>query len=429
MKKYKILLQPNSSALIYVNVSFKIGSIYDPSKKNGLASLTLSMLLRGTKKHSYKKFHEKLDTLGAEIGLGKNMESLSIYAVTLSNHLDIFLSLLKEMLSQPAFIPEELKKIKRQYKSAMQDELGDDREIAERRFQEYFLQNHPYGKITSGNPESLDNITIKDVRSFYKTYFSSQVAVFSATGNFKRREMEQKARSLLQALPSKPVQTIHAPPTSIDNGGCALILEKPNCTQSQVYIGAKGLGRTNPDYLAATIANQIFGGSSLGAQLMKEIREKRGWSYGAYGYFRSAKNPLYYNMHTTPSNENTIGAIELMLKLYEKFAKKGITKSEFQFAKKSLYNNSAFLQDTLRKRLNNKVSEEILELPKGFYDSYRKKLSAVTYIKVQSAIKRHWDPKNLFILVLGSSTLWRGKLKKIKRIKKITALPYSEYPK
>ncbi len=426
--KNTILLQPDrSSALIHMGLSFRVGAIYDPPSKAGLASITTSMLLRGTKKKSYQRFHEKLDELGSKLYLDVNKESIDILGITLSQNLDAFLALFREAILEPAFLPKELKKVLQQRKSMLQDELDTDGDIAARRFQEYFLHGHPYGRSTSGSLESLEQITAADVRTFYKKC-SSRIAIFAATGDFERKQMHAIGTKLLNDLPSLAVDSIQVPTPDWNKGVQTLFLEKPGCTQSQIYMGTPGIAYSSPHYHATTIASHIFGGGCFQARLMKEIREKRGWSYGAYAYFRSARKPLYYAMHTTPSNENTSGAVQLMLKLYNDFVRKGVTKEEFLFAKKSIYNQSAFIQDTLQKKLSNSVAENILELPKGFYANYQKNISMMTHKKVQAAIQAQWRNKSLFIMVLGSGALWKADLEKIKAMGRVSSHTYDASP-
>lgn len=425
----KLILIPDASTqLVFVDLAFKVGSVLDPPGKSGLASLTTSMLLRGTKRKSAKEFHEQLDELGADIYLGKYMESIRIVGEVLVENLDPFFDLLCEMVSEPAFSEEEFQKLLAQTRSSLQDELGSDGGIAERRFQEYLLEGHPYGRITSGSLASIARISVADLRRFYEENLCVEAAVFAATGNFKKEKMEGLARRLLDGLPSRDftrseVKAPHFPP-----GRRLLIVEKPDRTQSQIYIGGAGAGYLNPDYYALLIGNHVFGGGSFSAWLMKEVREKRGWAYGAYASFRTAREPLYFMMTTTPSNKDTAPAVLLMLELFEKFAKKGVTKAEFDFAKKSLVNQTAFQQDTPKKRLNNKVSEELLGLPAGFYDRFQGNLRKVTYGNVQSAIRRQFRPEDLFVMVLGTSASWAEGLRQIPGLRETRQVDFNVDP-
>lgn len=397
-----ILLPEKKGPLVHLELAVTHGSLRDPPGKEGVASLMLSMLLRGTAKKTSQQFHRALDNLGAEIHLGKYKESQRIYGVCLSDKLPAFLDLLEEMLTEPRFDPAEFQKVRDQVRSSLLDELGSDDDIADRRFQEYMLWGNAYGRMTSGSIESLERITVDDLRAFHRAYFRAADFVVGASGGFEKEKLAKGLKALLAKLPGGSAGRLTVKPPEFSPGKRLLFLEKPGRTQAQLYIGSPGISFTDKDYFAMLIANHVFGGSSFSARLMKEVREKRGWSYGCYSWYRSGRQPLYFGMHAVPSNKDALPALRLMISLFEEYGRDGISKEEFEFAKKSLVSQSAFLQDSLRKRLDNKVTEAVLGLEKGFYDRYQKKLEKLTYKQVQAAIRRHVDSSRMFAVVLGS---------------------------
>jgi zinc protease len=397
-----ILLPEKNGPLVHLELALMNGSLRDPIGKEGTASLALSMMLRGTKKKNSQEFHRALDNIGGEFHLGKYKESQRIYGVCLADKLPEFLGLLEEMLVEPAFENGEFEKIRAQMRSGLLDELGSDDEIADRRFQEYMLWGNAYGRMTSGSLESLDKITVEDLRKFHADFFRAPDFVVGASGGFDKKSLETKMKAILGRLPQETAGSIEAKAPEFRAGKSLLFLDKPARTQAQLYIGAPGVSFMDKDYFAMMIANHVFGGSSFSARLMREVREKRGWSYGCYSWYRSGKQPLYFGMHAVPSNKDAIPALQLMIELFRDYGKNGITKEEFTFAKQSLVSQSAFLQDTLRKRLDNKVTEAVLGLEPGYYDRYQKKLAKLTHAQVQTAIRKHVDPSRIFALVLGS---------------------------
>jgi zinc protease len=423
-----IFMPEKGAPLVHLDFALMHGSLRDPEGKDGVASFTMSMLLRGTKKKTAQEFHRALDNLGAEIHLGKYKESMRLYGTVLSDKLPDFLDLIEDLLTEPAFREDEFEKIRAQVKSALLDELGSDDEIADRRFQEYLLWGNPYGRITIGSLESLERISTEDLRAFHREFFRADDFVVGASGGFDRKYLGKRVKEILGRLQRGSAGRLSAPAPVIRREKVLLLLEKPSRTQAQITIGAPGVSFADKDYFAMMAANHVFGGGSFSARLMKEVREKRGWAYGAYSFYRSGRKPLYFAMHTVPSNKDAIPALELMIELYRDFAKNGITKAEFEFAKKSLVNQSAFLQDTVRKRLDNKVTEAVLGLPEGFYDQYRQKLSRLTLAKVQSAIRRHADPSRLFALVLGTASELEADMVKLKGFAKVWKRSFDQPP-
>lgn len=403
MKTEMIFFPEKNAPLVHLELALVNGSLRDPDGKEGVASLALSMLLRGTQRSPAARFHERLDALGAEISLGKYKESMRIHGLVLAEKLPAFLDLLEEMLTEPSFHEDEFKKLREQLRSSFMDELGADDEIADRRFQEYMLWGNVYGKMTSGSLQTLDQIHVSDLRAFHGKYFRSGDFVVGASGGFDRKFLEKRLRDMLGKLPGGAEGRMEAEGPTLRRGRGLLLLDKPDRTQAQILVGAPGISFDDKDYFSMLVANHVFGGGSFSARLMKEVREKRGWSYGAYSWYRSGRRPLYFAMQSVPSNKDAVPALELMTKLFRAYGAKGVTKDEYNFAKSSLVNQSAFLQDTARKRLDNKVTEAVLGLPKGFYDGYQKKLMSLTHARVQAAIRRHVDPSRMFAVMLGSA--------------------------
>ena len=427
MKKF-IFVPDKTSPLIFIDLSFKTGSIFNPKGKNSLCALTVDMLLRGTKKKKASKFHEILEILGAEIHASQSIESTHIRGEVLKENLKPFLELFIEMISQPDFSSDELGKAKKQLKAALKNELSSDGKIANRRLQEYLFYSHPYGQLPRGNISSIDSITREDLKKFHANYLSANAALLSITGNLSRAKMQEIGNYLISGLPKAPFTAKKVISPTIPKGHNLLILNKKDCSQSRIFIASKGITQKHPEYHALDIASHAFGGSSFSAWMMQEIREKRGWSYGAYSSYFYYKQPLYYKMWTTPSNKNTAGALSLMLDLLEKLNKKGFTKDEFEFAKKSLINQNAFSLDTPKKKMYRKVEEILFDLPSNYYKEYRNNLKKQSYKRVQDAIRRNFDVENLFIVILGTSNTWKKEVLSIKKLKlnKVKSVSYEK---
>lgn len=423
-----IFVEDKSGSLVYLDFALKAGAITDPQGKTGIASMTMSMLLRGTKRLKAKEFHEELDALGAEIHLGKHKESLRVYGVTLKENLANFMNLFSELLTEPRFDSEEFEKLKKQFKGALTDELSSDEDLADRRFQEHLLWGHPYGNIVSGSLEDIDNIKLEDLKNFYKEKFCAGAVIFSALGPINKMQLKSNFLKIAKALPAKKFKPLKVKPVEWKKGWTLLLLDKPGATQSQIIAGIEGISFSNKDYVSMQLGNHVFGGGSFSARLMKEIREKRGWSYGAYAWNRAGKEPICLSMQTIPSTKDTVAAVNLMMELLNDYAKKGITREEFDFAKKSLVNQAAFLQDTLRKKLDNKISEKLLGLKKGFYDSYQRKLSKTQFAAVQKAIKKNINSRCSFVLVLGDLKALDPMLKEPKGFNRVFRKRFDQAP-
>ena len=127
-----------------------------------------------------------------------------------------------------------------------------------------------------------------------------------------------------------------------------LIVDKPGRTQTQITGGQIGVQMTDPSFFPLYLGNHAFGGGSFSARLMTEIRVKRGWSYGAYSYFKHSREPRSWQFYLFPAAKDTPAALELTLHLVKDVQEHGIKADEFDFAQQSLVNSAGFMYNTSR---------------------------------------------------------------------------------
>ena len=157
---------------------------------------------------------------------------------------------------------------------------------------------------------------------------------------------------------------------------------------------------THPDFFPLHVANYAFGGPSFSATLMMEIREKRGWSYGASSGFRFGLEPRLWSLYLFPAEKDTAPALEYSLKLLQDLKEKGLKPEDFEFAKRSMINSVGFMYSTPSKRVENKLLEKTLNLPDGFMKSFGEQIQKVQLSEVNTALKNFIQPDRVTISVL-----------------------------
>ena len=207
-----------------------------------------------------------------------------------------------------------------------------------------------------------------------------------------------------------------------------LLVDKPDRTQTQITGGQIGVQMTDPSFFPLYLGNHAFGGGSFSARLMTEIRVKRGWSYGAYSYFKQSREPRSWQFYLFPAAKDTPAALELTLQLVKDVQERGIKADEFNFAQQSLVNSAGFMYNTSRKRVENKLMERTLGLPDGFMKSYGPRLQAVTLNDVNSALHNFLHPDKLAIVVLATAKDSKAKIAKAAGLpeNQIQVVPYNK---
>ena len=304
-----------------------------------------------------------------------------------------------QTLSEPAFDPDEFSALIDEIKADIIEERNSDRSLGRRFFNEQLWGSHPYGRPVIGTLESLDRITLDDVQAFYAKWFSSQEAIVGLLGNFDEGAMVD-LDMLVESLPRERPALAESPAVAPPSGRRIVLVDKPERSQVQLFMGHPFIRPDDPAYPAAWTANEAFAGSGFGARMMQEVREKRGWSYGAYGSIQHRKSASSYTMWVFPAVADAIPCLQLVLDLYEGFARDGISSEEFDYARSSILGSAAFYRDTPSKRLSYAVRKQSTGYdPAGLVGA----VGELSHEEVQRAASQSFDPENLVSVIVGTA--------------------------
>jgi len=181
-----------------------------------------------------------------------------------------------------------------------------------------------------------------------------------------------------------------------------MFVNKPDRSQTQIYVGLQGSHPKDEDHLDLHVANTVFGGM-FSSRLMQQVRVKRGWSYGAYSSLPLDRHRQAFTIWTFPKSEDAAACLKLELEMLDELVTKGVTEKELRSAKNMLTRSYAFLVDTAAKRLGLCMDEIMYDLPSGYYASYPKRISATKLEDVNAALKRRLNPANLVVAVVGTN--------------------------
>ncbi len=390
-----------SLPVVYLNVAVKTGSVSDPQKKGGLTQFLGRIMLRGTVSRTKEQIDLALDEMGAQLGVETRAESLIFRGAALSEKLDDFLALVLEVIAKPSFPESEIRKLRSEMQSELLEDMGEDRTIANKWFQRTLFNGHPYGNLVSGSIKDIKGISKADLESHYNDIVRSKNILVVGTGQAEFSRVKAWANKVAEQRPGQAQVAKFGSP-EFQKQRKLVLVDKPDRTQVQIFSGHPGILMTDPDFFPLFLGNHAFGGGSFQARMMVEIRVQRGWSYSAYSTFRYGSKPHSWMYWFMPASKYAPEALAYSGKMLDTLKDKGITESEFQFARSSLINNSGFKFNTPQKRVENILIERTLGLPPGFIKSYGDKLSQVTLTQVNNAIRKFVRPEAMTTVVLGT---------------------------
>jgi zinc protease len=399
----KLFIEPsNVLPLLSIVVAFRTGSAHDPAGKEGLSRVAARMLRRGCAGLDAMEIERAIDRLGGEVSSEVAISSTAVGAQVLSRNAEPFVDLVAKMIATPTFDEGELARLLRETKAELLESLDNDRGLADRFFRRKLFGTHGYGRTSRGTAASIGAIEREGVRAHHQKHYVRENALVAMSGDVDAAVAERLAKKIVDALPrgAAPGEVLGDPKPL--QGRELVFVDKAERSQTQILIGSLGTSAHDPDHVPLVVANNIFGGTFT-SRLTREVRGKRGWSYGASSRLGVDRKRHSFAMWTFPSSTDAAACIALELQLLEKLADGGVTDREIKFIQRYITRSWAFEVDTAQKRVHQALDVEILGLPQDYYSKYLEHVAAVTAESANAAVRARIDPKNLILAVVGTA--------------------------
>jgi zinc protease len=401
LPNHLVLLASEDHSLPFVTLQLLIdsGSRRDPSGEEGLSHVTARGLLLGTSKRTVMAIHEALDFMGASLNASSGRDYATLTLRVLKKDLDKGLDLFMEVLTQPVFPEEEVKRELEKTLAAIQSAEDDPGTVAEREFQKTLFSS-PYGHPVVGTKESLRRLTREAVLRFYRTYYHPNNAILTIVGDISAEEVRTKLLPNLTKWPVAEIPKISFEPSfakdlkpvKIDRG----------ITQANIVIGHAGVSRDNSDYYALTVMNYILGGGGFSSRLVEEIRNKRGLAYSVASYFDPGKYPGSFQIALQTKNASAREAIDLSIHEMERIQKELVSEKELEGAKKYLIGSFPMRFDTQGKLVNFLTQVEYYGLGLDYPEKYPSLIQSITREEVLRVAKKYLHPRKYVLVIVAN---------------------------
>ncbi len=392
-------VESHALPIVDVAVEFAAGSAYDSREQAGLARLTLAMLKAGSSRYSETEASRRIADAGAQLRENFDLDRAGFALRSLSSEAErkAATQTLADMLQTPRFPAEAFEREKASAIANAREAETLPGEVAERRLYALMYPAHPYG--ISETPETLVSIRREDLERHYRAHYGSARAVVTIVGDLDRDAARALAEELTSSLSKGDGSALQ--PVAAPAAGATLRVAHPS-TQSHVLLGVAALTRADPDYFPLFVGNYSLGGGGFMSRLFREIREKRGYAYSAYSYFRpyEREGPFLVGLETR--RDQAREALGLARSVVDEFAKHGPTEAELRAAKKSLVGGFPLRIDTNRKVLEQIATIGFYRLPLDWLDEFPARVQGVTLAQVKSAFARRIAPEKLSIVVVGA---------------------------
>lgn len=391
-----------------VSASYSIdaGPITEGAKA-GVLNLMGSMLNEGTTTKTKAQFDEAVDQLGADVSANFSGGSAS----ALTRYFPDAFALMAESIRKPAFPEASFEKLKSQMITGLKSNEKNAKAVSARVVNALaYGKNHPSGEFETET--SVNALTLADVKAAYTKYVTPSRGYLTFVGDIKpeaAKALAEKAFSDWKGTSlALPVLAKVANPTKTEVD----VVNVSNAVQSEItVVNLIDLPMSNPDYFPVLLANQILGGGSE-SRLFNNLREKHGFTYGAYSSTGAGRFQSKFSATAAVRNEKVDSAVVEFLKEINTIRTTKVTAEELQNAK-NLYNGSFALGLENPARIAGFASSILINnLPKDFYRTYLQKLNAVTTDDILRIAKKYYNHDNTRVVIVGKTETFTPGLKK-----------------
>ena len=406
-----LLMEKHGVPLIDVFAIVKTGAAADPAGKAGLASVTASLLRKGTKTRTAQQFARDLDYIGGSFEAAAAADFTYIDGEFMTKDLARGLDLFSDAVLHPTFPQSEADKILSQDVDAVKSAKDDPQSVLGLYYQGYLFGGHTYGRPPDGDELSLQHIQQNDIAKFYEANYAPGNTILGIAGEFDPAEMRKHLEEKLGAWPAHTVASSPIPAAKPEKGKKLLLIDKPDATQTYFAIGNIGTAVNDPDRVAIRVVNTIFGGRFT-SQLNEALRVESGYTYGAGSFFDSHKAPGPFEIYSFTKNETTVPAIDLALQVLEKLHKNGVTAEELASAKSYIKGQYPPTIETSRQLVRRIVSNEFYGLGDDEVNQLEARVDAVTTAIAKETIKKHFPMDDLVFVLIGKASAIEPAVKK-----------------
>ena len=371
---------------------------YAEGAKKGVSDILSSMIGNGTESMNKDAFNEEIDFLGANI----NFYASGASANGLSRYSKRILELMADGALNPLFVQEEFDKEKAKIIEGLKSEEKSVTAIA-RRVENVLTygKEHYKGEFTS--EETLNNVILDDVIVNYNTYFVPANAYLVIVGDVKFKEVKKEVERLFGSWKKATApQLTYSDPKDVQYSQINFI-DTPNAVQSEIaLVNLSNLKMTDTEYFAVILANQVLGGGGEG-RLFLNLREKHGWTYGAYSSIGSGKYINKFRSGSSVRNAVTDSAVVEVFNELKKMRTELVSEEDLKNAKAKYVGNFVMQIEKPSTIAGYALNKETQGLPDDFYENYIKNINAVTAEDIKNAANKFFLANQTRVIIVGKA--------------------------
>lgn len=402
-----VLFRPNANSLSVVVTGYlSAGAIFETDDKLGLAGFTALALMHGTAQHDFQQIYDALESSGASLGIDGGTHSIGFYGHALAEDLDLLTGTLAETLHQPIFPTDQVERLRDQLMTGLAIRAQDTSEMASLAFDEMVYAGHPYSRPEDGYPETIRSITREDMVAFHAKHFGPSGMVISIVGGVDAERVLDSVTRFFGDWknPSQPAQP-DLPPLKPLDGMIFRQVNIPGKSEADIIMGVAGPPRNSPDFLAASLGNNILGQFGMMGRIGESVRERSGLAYYASSSLSGGIGPGPWLFIAGVDPKNLEKVIALMRQEIIRFVTDPITVEELADSQANYIGRLPLSLESNAGVASALMNLERYNLGLDYYLRYPDLIRAITTAEILETAQRYLHPDRMAIATAGSFDL------------------------
>lgn len=396
------IVEVHEVPVVQVNLVVRAGTANDPAGKYGVASLTAAMLSEGAGTKSSLEIADAVEFLGATLNASSGIDASAVRLHVPVARIGDALPIMADVALRPTFPTEELERQRQMRQTDLLQARDNPATIGSLAFSRVLYgPSHRFGTAAMGTSATIGAFTRDDLLSFYGGAFRPDNATLVVVGDvtpdgiLPLLETSFGSWKSASAAPAGAALPAAPPPTRRQ----IYLVDKPGAPQSQIRIGTIGVARSTPDFFAIQVMNTILGGS-FSSRLNLNLREKRGYTYGASSGFDMRLSPGPFSAQAGVQTDKTSESLTEFFNELNAILKT-VPADELARAKNYValrYPTSFETTGDIARRLEDAI---VYRLPDDYYPRYVQNIEAITAGDVQRVAQKYIQPDRLAVVVVG----------------------------
>ncbi len=416
----KVIVLPDKRLpLVNWTVTLRRGSHAETDEKAGLGGITAALVRHGAGELNYAQLNQDLDSRGISIDVTDSGDITRLAGACTVEQLEHAIEKSRDVLRAPLFSQEEFDKLKQKSLSDLQQYREDPDTVASYELSGALFAGTPMGRHAT--PETVKNLTLEDVKAFWKKIYVPTDAVICISGDVTVERGQELAKKLLEGWKGEGLVEVKYNLPAAPAKRRIILVDRPEGRQSMIRMEARGYGLHDPLKYAGTVGDRILS-HGIDSRLGRYVRAEKGYVYSVWGMFMPTRQAGSFKAGSETSFKTTADTVEAMFKVFDDMRKANVTDQELAEAKLRVSGGLLMAMQTIQQQASYRVEAVLDDYPLDYFDKYPENINGVTAEQVRQVSDKYIRDDQMVVVVVAPAKEVKEQLDRLGEVE-VVAMP------